>query len=437
MPDGTNKTSSGAERWLPAPPSGPPSKGSGWLSLAGTHLGRGRPAGRPAFLAGWRETLDLWGAALRAGGFGLWRSAERRRRMLFAGPRRLGDWVAVSYDRPPAVWHEELARLRGLGVRQVVLPLEQAGSEIVREKTLAAVQNLRAEGCGVAVVLRPDTSRPDPECWRAFCQRTLSQAGWQVEVVQVGALADEMTGPGLPPGGSPMCAAALRLRHDFPGIAWAAPGVWRLDSRREVRRLQQLLPDGAWSWLTLRVPGPEGTGAALGDVQFVQRLLLAGAVASWAPSFGGRVQLVHAVPRTAGVTEADERAACLLARRLVLAAASGMAERVTVAVGPGLVDGPWRVALGQTIRRLEGARFLRRIRTPDPRRDFLLEFASADRRALLVGWTDGAPRQVDAPCAVDAGVDFLGRTVPLLPHHRVRLTSGGAFFEAGGPEGRA
>jgi hypothetical protein len=148
---------------------------------------------------------------------------------------------------------------------------------------------------------------------------------------------------------------------------------------------------------------------------------------------GGRVQVVFPPPQAGCDAAAAERIAGSVVRRSVLALCSGMADRVTIGMdaATGVSERQTlSTAISGLVAQLEGARLVRRVRVGDPRRDVVLEFARTDRPSLLVGWTDGEPQQVTVPFLVDTATDFMGRSVPMLPHPRIRLTRSMAYFAA-------
>lgn len=414
--------------------SGSRRSGSGWVSLTGAWTHGMTSQGWCVGPRAWWGAPPLWLEALRGGGLSLLRSAERSRRALFLRPVRLGRAVAVGYASIPSAWHRELSWLRDTGVREVVVPVAQSSSEMLRDKALAAIQNLRAEGYHIAAVLHPNPAiDASPEGWRLFCQWSLDQVGWQVERVQLierleTRVRDE--------------ASALRLarffdempqwRRDFPKLELFAPGLARFDSRLLVRALRRQLPDGyAWDGLTAW-PGPERESAGMGsDQDTLRKMLLAGAVAALPEACAGQVQVCFPSAEEARDAGRAERMLGVIMRRSVLALATGIVSRVVIGVNPEQpveARGMLAAALRELTRHLEGARFVQRVAVGDPRRSYVFEFARQDGAFLLVGWCDGEPRQVEVALNVGAAWDWMGRTAPLLPYPRLRLTRDLAYF---------
>jgi len=235
-------------------------------------------------------------------------------------------------------------------------------------------------------------------------------------------------------GAAALCAHVPRLRHDYPGVALLAPGVEQVETPALVTALRKLLPAGAaWDGMTLLAPAWQALGSVARDHLFLRQLTLAGGLAVRPGVAGGRVQVVFPPPQAGCDAAAAERIAGSVVRRSVLALCSGVADRVTIGMDAATAV-PERQTLSTAIRtlvdQLEGGRLVRRVRVGDPKRDFVLEFAHTDKPSLLVGWTDGDPQQVSVPFLVGTASDFLGRSVPMLPHPRIRLTRSMAYFKA-------
>lgn len=385
----------------------------------------------------WLRPLPLWLAAFHAGRLSLLRAAEGRRRRLFREPVRLSRFLAIGYTLPPSSLLAELAWLRELGVRQVVLPLDQDASDMRQGKALAAIQNLCSEDIRVGAVLRQKRgAEAEPEIWHQFCYWILSQVGWQLERAQLGEGLDEHVRERRQVQEFARLFAHLpRLRRDYPGVALLAPGVERFDAARPLQALRKLLPDGyAWDGVTIRMPAWQLLESVGQDDVFLRRLTLAGAIAGRAETPGGKVQIGFPPPPPGCDADAAERVAASVVRRTVLALTSGVADRVVVGMDPAsrMED---RSLLSAAIRemmdQLEGARFVRRERVGNADRDFVLEFTRTGRPPVLVGWTDGEPRQVAVPFRVGTASDYLRRHVPMVPHPRIRLTRNMAYFVGG------
>lgn len=404
-----------------------------WISLANRmHANAGRDSDigrRPCW-----PPFGLYLSAFRSGRWPLMRATATCHRHLFQVPVRMSHFFAVSYLVPPASLLEEMAWIRDLGVRQVELPLEQEASEMQQVKVLSAIQNLLAENCRVAAVLRPSRgAQQEPEGWHQFCFWLLAQAGWQLERVQLGdELATLVRGQKNVTETSQLFSHVARLRQDYPGVALQAPGLARFDAYRLVQVLQQLLPAGNhWDGMTVLAPAWQALESVGGDDAFLQQLTLAAAVALRFGMATDRLQISFPPPPAGCDQAAEERIAGSVVRRAMLALSSGMAGRVAIGMDPAIRVSERRVlsnAIRELMTQLEGARFERRIWDGDATRDFVLEFSRIGKPPVLVGWTDGEPRQVSAPFRIGVACDYLSRPVPMIPHPRIRLTRNMAYF---------
>jgi hypothetical protein len=377
----------------------------------------------------WRGVSQLWLAALRAGGVRLWFAAERARRRLFLRPRAFYRFLTIAFSEPPSALHEELAWLRALGLRDVALPIAQAGSEACREQALLAVHNLKAEDCRIGLLLREKPGVSDhPDAWRAFCAATLAQNSWQVEWVQLGAKLEELSGGSSGLDTRHLFDCVPRLRADYPGVAFLPPAIATPHRPAVIRAALNLLPnEQRWDGLTLRLDANE----RLNGRAFLLQLALAAAIGGRAEIFSGQMQLHFAAPASRGA-DVDEAAQGLGFKRLILALASGVVDRALCDVTPlragqprgALASAAWR----ELVAHFEGARFIRRLKVGNLARDYVLVFQRRDNETLLAAWSEDGARVVRAGLRVRAARDFLGRTIPLLPFPRLRLTETLAYF---------
>ncbi|MFZ4398180.1 MAG: hypothetical protein ACOYOU_21405 [Kiritimatiellia bacterium] len=405
-----------------------------WISLA-DHRGRGTDGLTPAEShRPWMRPLPLWLRAFLAGRWTLLRAAEECRRKLFREPVQLSSFLAIHYVAPLTHLQDELAWLLELGVRQTVLTVDQGNSNQQHLRSLADIQSLRAANFRVAAMLVPKLDASTPlDDWPQFCHWILSQAGWQLDFVQLGEDLESLgrhhrAGPAV----ASLFAHVPRLRQDYPGVALLAPWMAGFDSAAALKMLRQLLPDGvAWDGVTLRTPAWQVLEGLSRENLFLRQLTLTGATARLPEFAGRRVQMVFP-PLPMGCDAAGaERMAGSVVRRTVLALCSGMVDHVAVGMDPAMPVSE-RQTLSTAIRelsdRLEGARFVQRVWTGEEQQNFVLEFERTGKPSLLVGWTDGEPRQVTVPFPIDSASDYLRRSVPLLPRSRVRLTRNLAYY---------
>jgi hypothetical protein len=401
-----------------------------WIALARAAGEAERVEGAAGYQPSWHPFLPLCWTAFRAGGLPLLRMANTCRRRLFRKPVRFTRFFSIGYLGAPAGLQQELTWLRSVGVAQVVFPLDQNSSDLEQGRILAAIHNLHAENCRLSAILSPRFGAP-PDSWNQFCQRLLSQAGWQLEFLQLGgslhALAKEHTElPAL----RQLYEGVVRLHRDYPGVALLAPAVNQSDDLSGVKTVRQLLPEGAgWDGVTLQAPPWQDLTSVGGEHRFLRQISLANAMTPHAPQ--ARLHLIFP-PQPAGCDPvAAERIIGMVVRRVILGISAGMVNRATFMLDPYLElaerDG-CTVAIRTMVALLEGARFVRRLRTADDQHNFVLLFERPGQPALLAGWRDGEPQQVVAPFPIGKAHDFLGRHVPLLPNGRIRLTRNLSYY---------
>ena len=409
-----------------------------WISLSGRRAREEKTTEGENRHRAWLPFLPLCLAAFRAGRFPLLRKVAMCRCNLFQEPVRLNHFLAINYIAPPASLLNELAWLRDLGVRQVVLPLEQNEFDVQQVKALGAIQNLHAEDCRISAVLRQRRgAQAEPEAWHRFCHGILAQVGWQLECAQLGEDLDGFVREYKDIADfAKLFSQVPRLRRDYPGVALLAPGMERFDTPLPVQALQRLLPEGyAWDGVTVQAPAWQALESVGRDNVFLRRLALVGAVALRPEIGGGKVRVVFPPPPSGCDAAAEERIAGSVVRRTVLALTSGVADRAVISMDPETRVAERRIlstAVREVAAQLEGARFEQRVRVGDDSRDFVMEFTRADKPPVLVGWTDGEPRLVPVPFRVGEANDYLRRPVPMLPHPRIRLTRQMAYFVGGG-----
>ena len=405
-----------------------------WISLSG-RLAPGADESEDDLPApAWLPLLNLCVAGFRGGWLPLLLDACACRRSLFREPVDFSHALAIRYLALPANLADELAWLREIGVRQVTLPLAQDELAARQRKTLEAICSLHAEGFRITLALQPRRgAQEEPEAWHRFCQEVFLQIGWQLEGVQLGdGPADWFRDRRGIPAVAKLFANVPDLRGEFPGVALLAPVLEDFSARLPVQILRLLLPDGyAWDRLTLRAPAWRELASVGRDVAFLRQLTLACAVARRSGNGRGKVRVLFPPPPAGCGAAAEERIAGCVARRTVLALASGVADRTALELDPSVSVAERQVfslAFSELNAQLEGAHFARRVPAGEPARDFVLEFSRVGQPPLLVGWTDGEPRPVSVPFRTGEVNDFLRRPVPMLPHPRIRLTRGLAYF---------
>lgn len=383
------------------------------------------------------------------------------RREAFALPTPIRHAVAVAISADPAVFGQERALARELGIRDLFVRFHHHETPRQRRERLAAALELVEEGFHLSGGLLQDRRAVrDPASWEAFCRQVLDHAGWQFDWLEFGHAINRVKW-GI--WGFEDYRRLLRclpaLRQDHPGIRLVGPAVNDFEFEHVLAALRELPPGCAWDALSLHLyvdrrgaPENRQTGFdtlakfALGRAmarasggRCADELIVS--EVNW-PLKGTGVYSPVGAPyespgprrRDPSVTE-DEHADYLL-RYILLATCSGLVRQTVVwrlaAHGFGLVDdrapGGWRrrpafQALRVWREVLSGGRFLRREPVPgaDPRRVYLLRCESAAGEPLLVGWAHGAPLETAVPFRLRRACDALGVPVALRSDARLRL----------------
>lgn len=379
--------------------------------------------------------------------------------------------ASVSFDRSLAVaisgqaetLDREMALLRELNVRDVLVRFNHHANRARQAETLRAVRTLAEEGFRVAGALLQDRRAVrEPEHWREFCHGVLACVGGQLEWLEFGHAINRVKWGlwGLEDYDR-LLQVLPDLRQAYPGLPMVGPAV--IDSAFPFAQaaLSRLPPGCAWDALSMhlyvdRRGAPENRQ---GRWDTLDKFILARAVAraatgrcadrlivsevNW-PLLGTGVWSPVGAPYTSpgprrndpSVSEADY--ADYLIRYLLLATCSGLVQQTVVwrlaAHGFGLVDDQpsehWRrrpafEALRVLNQTLGGGLFDHRLPVPgaDPRQTYLLACTTAANTPVLVGWSHGTPAPVAIPAGFSCAQDALGEPVVLPPDRRLTLGS--------------
>ncbi len=378
-----------------------------------------------------------------------WRHHRRLRATAFGAPVvEVGERAAVALDGLPETLERELAQLRELGARNVLLRLYHHEDDARRGTRLDAVERLHAEGFGVALALVQDRRAVrDPAAWDAFGRAVLRRVGARVRWVEVGHAVNRVKwGLWGYRDLAALLAPAAAWRRDFPSVRLTGPAAIDFEPATLAAALRALPRDLRFATLSHhlyvdRRGAPEsrqGPFDALGKLALLRALgegcgrcgpgLIVSAF-NWPLAGTGVWSPVGSPYESPGVRRNDpsvgeRRAALYLVRYLLLGICSGLADEMVfwrlAAHGFGLVDdrdpAGWRRrpafdALKAWYGRFRGAGFLSaRIGGGA----YELRFRAAGGDAFRVVWQapDPAPGGCPLPPGFpSAATDAFGRLV--------------------------
>lgn len=370
---------------------------------------------------GGRVRLTL--AAVLRGAWPVWRAYRTLRREAFRQPvAEVGGRVAVALTARPETLDREVALLRELGARNVLLRLYHHEDAVRRAFTLEAVRRLHAEGFGVALALVQDRRAVlDPVAWEAFGRDALRSVGSAVRWVEVGHAVNRVKWGVWSYAELAVLHAPVRAwARDFPGVRLVGPAAIDFEPDFLMAALRRIPEGGAYAGLSHHVyvdrRGPPE--ARQGGFDAVGKLALLRAVGRASGRCGDRLVVSefnwplrgtgvwspvgspHVSPgeRTNDPSVDEAEAALYLVRYLLLGLCSGMADEMVfwrlAAHGFGLVDvppdggGEWRrrpgfEALRTWFRFLNGATFLA---AEEQAGAWRLRFRRVDGTSLCVAW---------------------------------------------------
>jgi hypothetical protein len=352
----------------------------------------------------------------------------------FGEPRSLEHVLAAGIRARPDTLSGELALLGELGVRDVMVRLCHHDAQESRRHVLAAIQKMAHAGFHVSGALVQDRRAVrDPALWTHFVNQILGHVGWQLQRVEFGH-AVNLPAWGVRSEGDyrGLLDTLPELQNAYPGVAFAGPGIDGFDYRFARQALAALPAGSRWDAFAARIDGgPAWDG--LSDDGLLRRC--AGLVAEIRYKGNCPPHLILSEMSRVGRPVAGEDAeaeAARLVRRILLLTCAGMVDQTVLwwlsdVAGGGSGD-PVVQSLVRLRALLGGGRFVRRLRAGDARRIFLLHCETVAAQPVLVGWVDGPPVQVEVPFPVSAAMDIRGRTAPLLPYPRLRLTNTPVYF---------
>lgn len=354
---------------------------------------------------------------------------------LFADPMPLDHFLAAGICAQPETLAEEVAFLGKLGLRDVMARLCCHDTPESRRFALSAVQQMAQSGFHVSGALVQDRrSIRDPGIWTHFVNQVLGCVGWQLQRIEFGHAVN------LPAWGirswedyRGLLATLPELQNAYPGVAFAGPGLDGFDYRFARQALKALPAGCRWDAFAMRVDDdPDWHG--LSDDGRLRRC--AGLVAEIRHQGNCAPRLILSEMSQANrMAPGEDRStmAAQLIRRILALTCAGLVEQTVLwwfsNPPASQADDPVVQALVRLRALLAGGRFVKRLRAGDSRRVFLLHCETASAQPLLVGWVDGPPLQVEVPFRAASAMDIHGRTAPLLPHPRLRLTSTPVYFQ--------
>lgn len=383
--------------------------------------------------------------AVLRGGWSAWRSYRKMLHGAFGAPvEGLGERASVALTARSETLERELALLRELGSRNVLVRLYHHEDPTRRRFTLDAVRRLHAEGFGVALALVQDRRAVlDPAAWAEFGRTALREVGALVRWVEVGHAVNRVKWgvwgyAELAALNAPVAAWA----REFPAVRFAGPAMIDFEPDFLLAALRALPGGVRYATLShhLYVDRRGAPEAQQGPFDALRKLALVRAAGQASGRCGGGLIVsefnwpllgtgvwspVGSPYESPGERRndpsVDERQAALFALRyLLLGICSGLADEMVfwrlAARGFGLVDDTeektWRKrpafeALRTWHAQLNGARCVAR----ETHAGYTcLHLRTADGRALAVAWcwpdveaaTVELPREASEGLAVDA-----------------------------------
>lgn len=360
--------------------------------------------------------------------------AGQVRSSAFQGNVSLEHFLAGGFSNLSGTLETEIANLKQLGIRDAAVCLCHNDTHEQRNKGLGFVHALSGAGFDVSGVLVQDRKGVrEPQLWDHFANQVLSSAGWQLRALEFGhALNRSEWGVRNWKDYTKLMANLPILQDAYPGVAFVLPSIAGLDYKF-VRKAYKLLPSGCHSDMcAIKMEEDDGWGG-FSDAKLLQ------VCSQWLaelPRSGKHLPrlAVSEAQRLRPVGEKHDIAteAERLVRRILLLTCAGFVEQTTLWWLPALSNdaehGPLLQAIGRLINNLAGGRFVRRLNTPYHQKVYLLLCENFSAQPVLVGWVDGTPLQVEASFRVASAIDIHGRTAPILPYPRLRLTSTPVFF---------
>jgi len=443
----------GAHPHIPPPPPGAPVEDRiVWDPLSDQpHLHAGR-AGRARVRL---RALPEHAAALAAAAAGLSRARPRYRELragLFAAPVPVGT-VGVALRPWPRDPEALLAAVADLGVRHALVRLHPWQERHDEEEALAA--GLAALGVEVAFALPQSRALVrDPARWRAAVGELAARFAPFGRRFQVGqAINRSKWGVWRPREYLALAAAAAEALRRYPGVEIAGPAVIDFEPHALAAALN--LDPGSAPRFDLvsallyvdRRGAPENAQLGfdtLGKLAFFRAIAATsrrGADRLWVSEVNWPLAEGPHSPAGRAVAVGEEAQADFLQRYLLLALASGLAERVDwwqpIAKGYGLVDPlpdgglrrrPAFAALAHLARLLDGATCEGREVAAPPA--WLLRLRLREGALAWAGWSAGPEVEVELPCRPLRALGRGGEELPLPRGTRVRLGASPRYFLA-------
>jgi hypothetical protein len=401
--------------------------------------------------------------AVLRGAWPAWRAYRGLQSSVFQRPvEGVGERAAVALTARVETFDRELALLRELGARRVLVRLYHHEDEARRRFTLVAVKRLHADGCGVALALVQDRRAVlDPAAWAAFGREALREVGGRLRWVEVGHAVNRVKwGVWGYAELAALHAPVAAWSREFPGVRFTGPAVIDFEADYLMAALRWLPRDVRYAALShhLYVDRRGAPEAKQGAFDAIRKLALVRAAGQASGRFGdGLIVSEFNWPlRGTGVwspvgspyespgerrndPSVDETQAALFTLRyLLLGVCSGLADEMVfwrlAAHGFGLVDdsdaGSWRrrpafEALRTWHAGLNGATYTACASQPGYTR---LQFETVEGRALSVAWCWPVCAAADVPDALLHGRgrrwDAFGHAVADDAAERAALAAG-------------
>lgn len=348
----------------------------------------------------------------------------------------LDHLLSVGLRAQPETLIMEMALLGNLGIRDVMIRFYHHDSPESRRFALTTVQKMTQSGFYVSGVLVQDRRAVrDPALWTHFVNQVLGCVGWQLQRVEFGhALNLPAWGVRSADDYRRLIEPLPELQNAYPGVAFAGPGIDGLNYRF-ARQAAKALPAGCrWDAFALRI-ADFPAWSELSDDRLLRRC--AGWLAEIRPQGNSTSRLiVSEMHRPAIVTGKDSYLeAARWFRRILMLTCAGLVDQTVLwwltDIKDAAANDPALRALARLRKVLAGGRFVKRLSVGDSRSVFLLHCENVITQPVLIGWVDGPPLQLEVPFQVSSAMDMHGRTAPLLPYPRLRLTSTPVYFYGG------
>jgi len=396
-----------------------------------------------------RRNLQLIAASC-VGLVPVWRQYRKLSVKCFRTPVPVEGRVGVAIEPQPDTLEQEMELLDGLGPVPVIMRFYRHRGEESWRFLAEAARQVHARGHSVAAALVQDRkSAREPDIWRDFVESVLEKVGATVEFVEAGHAMNRVKW-GIWDFNEyrQMLEITASVAEHYPQLYVTGPAAMDFDfvsmaaSLRTARRAGLRLGAASHHLYVDRNGAPETRRRGFGSVE---KFVLGRAVAEASGICNGRfiVSEVNWPLEGTGVYSpvgspyespgphinqpnvSEAEYAAYMLRYVILAAASGMVDRVywwrLAAHGFGMVDDiclPWRTRMAYTQLRvflnlLGRGLFVERIAGPPG--TWVLVFDRPGESGVCVAWSEKGSIRCSIPIGWKQGLDAEGREFEQLP----------------------